>query len=100
MQKKWPKCVRISKQTEDHSIGRLLIEKKYGGTATSSYSVTDKFLQYIYSVLVAKNHQKIRSRCLVYSAAELNNIDSEDKVFAQEFQYEESDYGDINDEDI
>ena len=46
MQKKWPKCVRISKQTEDHSIGRLLIEKKYGGTATSSYSVTDKFLQY------------------------------------------------------
>ena len=46
MQKKWPKCVRTSKQTEDHSIGRLLIEKKYGGTATSSYSVTDKFLQY------------------------------------------------------
>ena len=27
--------------------------------ATSSYSATGKFLQYIYSVLVAKNHQKI-----------------------------------------
>ena len=31
--------------------------------ATSSYSATDEFLQYIYFVLVAKNHQKIRSRC-------------------------------------
>ena len=27
---------------------------------TSSYSATGKFLQYIYSVLLAKNHQKIR----------------------------------------
>ena len=35
-------------------------------TANSSYSATDEFLQYIYSVLVAKNHQKIRSRCLVH----------------------------------
>ena len=34
--------------------------------ATSSYSATGEFLQYIYSVLVAKNHQKIRSRCLVH----------------------------------
>ena len=34
--------------------------------ATSSYSATDNFLQYIYSVLVAKNHQKFRSRCLVH----------------------------------
>ena len=33
--------------------------------ATSSYFARGKFLQYIYSVLVAKNHQKIRSRCLV-----------------------------------
>ena len=31
--------------------------------ATSSYSATDNFLQYIYSVLLAKNHQKIQSRC-------------------------------------
>ena len=35
--------------------------------ATSSYSATGDFLQYIYSVLVAKNHQKIRSRCLTLS---------------------------------
>ena len=31
--------------------------------ATSSYSATGEFLQYIYSVPVDKNHQKIRSRC-------------------------------------
>ena len=35
-----------------------------------------------------------------FSAAELNNIESEDKVFTQEFSYEESDYGDSDDEDI
>ena len=60
--------------------------KKYGGTglisektealyaelneraeaATSSYSATGNFLEYIYSVLVTKNHQKIRSRCLIH----------------------------------
>ena len=34
--------------------------------ATSSYSAADDFLQCIYSLLVAKNHQKIRSRCLVH----------------------------------
>ena len=34
--------------------------------ATSSYYVTDDFLQYIYSVLVTKNHQNIRSKCLVH----------------------------------
>ena len=92
--------------------------------ATISYFGTGEFLQYIYSVLVAKNHQKIRSRCLVhefsfpdiflipfymasycyyekvrrtmrtaivsyllkyfysFSAAELNNIESEDEVYA------------------
>ena len=62
------------------------MKKKYGGTglvsektealyaelnerveaATSSYSPTGKFLQYIYSALVAKNHQKMQSRCLVH----------------------------------
>ena len=66
-------------------IGRLLSEGKYGGTglisekkevlyaklnkrveaATSSYSVTTDFLQHMYSALVAKNHLKIQSRCLV-----------------------------------
>ena len=35
-----------------------------------------------------------------FSAAELNNIESEDEVFAQEFSCEESDYGDNDDEDI
>ena len=34
--------------------------------ATTSYSALGDFLQYIYSLLVAKNHQKIRSRCLVH----------------------------------
>ena len=32
----------------------------------SNYFTTSEFLQYIYSVLVAKNHQKIRSGCLVH----------------------------------
>ena len=35
-----------------------------------------------------------------FSAVELNNIESEDEVFAQKFSWEESDYGDSNDEDI
>ena len=34
--------------------------------ATSSYSEAGGFLQYIYYVLVAMNHQKIRSWCLVH----------------------------------
>ena len=34
--------------------------------ATSSYSTTGEFLQHIHSVLVVKNHQKIRSRYLVH----------------------------------
>ena len=103
----------------------------------------------IYSALVAKNHQKIWSRCLVHeffltdifndinhgdraallkkhslwllpfcmavasycdyekvrranalSIFILFNIESEDKVFAQEFWCKESDFGDSNDEDI
>ena len=32
--------------------------------ATNSYSPTGNFLQYVYSVLVTKNHQKIWSSCL------------------------------------
>ena len=73
-------------ETEDYSIRRSLSEKKNRCTGlvsektealyaelnermeagTSNYSATDKFSQYIYSVLVAKNPQKIRSRCLVH----------------------------------
>ena len=37
--------------------------------ATTSYFATADFLQCIYSVLVAKNHQNIRSRCLVHEFA-------------------------------
>ena len=50
---RWPKCPRILKQ-------------KRVEAATSSYSTTGEFLQYIYYVFVAKNHQKIQSRCLVH----------------------------------
>ena len=39
---------------------------KRAEAAVSSYSATGDFLQYIYSVLVAKNHQEIRFRCLVH----------------------------------
>ena len=34
--------------------------------ATGSYSRTDHSLQYIYPVLVTKNHRDIQSRCLVH----------------------------------
>ena len=52
----------ISKKTE--VLYAKLNEKAEG--ATSSNSATTDFLQYICSALVAKNHQKIRSRCLVH----------------------------------
>ena len=39
---------------------------KRAEAATSSYSAPGHFSQYIYSVLVAKNQKKIRSRCLVH----------------------------------
>ena len=62
------------------------MKKKYGGTglisektetlfgelnereeaATNSYSASGDFLQYVYSVLVAKNHQKIESRYFLH----------------------------------
>ena len=71
-------------ETEDHFIGSSLSGKKYVSTglvseksealytelnervtaATSSYSATGEFLHYIYSVLVAKNHQKIPIKML------------------------------------
>ena len=35
-----------------------------------------------------------------FSAAKLNNIESDDEVFAQEFSYEEIDYEDSDDEHI
>ena len=39
---------------------------KIAEAATSSYFATGDFLQYVYSVYVTKNHQKIWSRCLVH----------------------------------
>ena len=122
MEKKYGRTGLVSEKTE--ALYAELNERVE--VATSSYSATGKFLQYICSVLVAKNHQKIRSRCLVrefscrdtflipfymavasycyyekvrrtmhtailsyllkyfysFPAAELNNIESEDEVFA------------------
>ena len=72
-------------ETVDHSTGKILSEKKEGKelvsektealfaelnerveVATSSYSATGEFLQYIYSMLVDNNQQTIRSRCLAH----------------------------------
>ena len=52
----------VSEKTEALYVGL----NKSVKAATTSCSATSEFLQYIYSVLVAKNHQKIRSRCLVH----------------------------------
>ena len=52
----------ISEKTE--ALYAELNEK--AEAVTSSYSATGDFLQYIYSVLVAKNHQEIRFRCLIH----------------------------------
>ena len=38
---------------------------------TSSYSAPGDFLQYIYSVLMAKNQKKIQSRCLVHEFSQV-----------------------------
>ena len=59
--KKW-RCGLISKKTE--ILFAELNEREEADT--SSYSASGDFLQYIYSVLVAKNHQKIESRCLLH----------------------------------
>ena len=48
-------CTYFKTETKDHSVARLLSEKNYGSTVTSSYSATGEFLQYIYSVLMANN---------------------------------------------
>ena len=73
-------------ETEDYSIGKILSEKDMGlcsqflkkpkalfaelndrvEEAIITYSARNEFLQYIYSAFEAKNHQKIRSRCLAH----------------------------------
>ena len=45
-------------------------------------------------------HTAIVSYFYSFSAVELNNIVSEDEVFAQEFSYKESDFWDSDDEGI
>ena len=116
---KWKKygCTGLVSEKTDALYAKLNEKVE---AATSSYSATGEFLQYIYSVLVAKNDQKIQLRCLVhefsftdiflnsvlhgcgflllfwrgaqndahcscivppFSSAELNNIESGDKVF-------------------
>ena len=39
---------------------------KRAEAATKTYSTTGDFLQYFYSMLVAKNYQKIQSKCSVH----------------------------------
>ena len=64
-------------KTEDHSLSKKIWGWKNGSfvyaelnetleAPTSIYSATGKFLRYIYSALVAKNYQIIRSSVLVY----------------------------------
>ena len=81
--KRWHKYARILKQ----KLRTIQWGKKYGGyevsfwksrsfvyaelnetveATSSSYSATGEFLRYIYSVLVAKDHENIQSRCLVH----------------------------------
>ena len=61
MKKIWG-CGLISEKTE--TLYAELNER--AEAATSSYSATGDFLQYIYSVLVAKNYKEIRFMCLVH----------------------------------
>ena len=74
-------CTYFKTETEDHSSRKNIWGygvrfwkngsfvyaelKETVEAATSNYSATGEFLRHIYSVLVAKNHQNIRSRCLV-----------------------------------
>ena len=64
-------------KAEDHSLSKKIWGWKNGSfvyaelnetleAPTSIYSATGKFLRYIYSALVAKNYQIIRSSVLVY----------------------------------
>ena len=62
MKKKYGGTGLISEKTE--ALYKELNQRVE--TATSSYSITGDFLQYIYYVPVIKNHQNIRSRCLVH----------------------------------
>ena len=60
--------------------------------AVASYCYYEKVRRMIGTAIV--------SYLVKYFYSELNNIGSEDEVFTDEFSYEESDYGDSDDEDI
>ena len=64
--------------------------------AVDSYCYYEKVRRTMLTAIVLYLHKCFYS----FSAAELNYIESEDKVFAQDFSHEESDYGDSDDEDI
>ena len=118
-------CTYFKTETEDYSLrkkiwgyevsfwkSRTFVFAELNETVeatTSSYYAAGGFLWYIYSVLVFKNHENIMRTAIIsyllkyfysFSAAELNNIESENDVFAKEFSCEDSDFGDSNDEDI
>ena len=64
--------------------------------AVASYCYYEKMLQTMRTAIVSYLFKYF----YYFPAAELNSIESKDEVFIQEFSYEESDYGDSNDEDI
>ena len=70
-------CMYFKTKAEDHSLGKKIWGWKNGSfvyaelnetveAPTSIYSATGKFLRFIFSALVAKNYQIIRSSVLVY----------------------------------
>ena len=64
--------------------------------AVASYCYYEKVRRTMHTAIVSYLLKYFYS----FSAAELNNIEIEDKVFAQEISCQESDYGDSDDEDI
>ena len=64
--------------------------------AVASYCHYEKVRRMIRTAIVSYLLKYFQS----FSAAELNNNESEDEVFGQEFSYKESGYGDSDDEDI
>ena len=78
-------CTYFKKETEDHSPRKKIwgygvsfwkngsfVYAELNETveaATSSYCAAGEFLRYIYSVLLAKNQQNIRSRCLAHECS-------------------------------
>ena len=64
--------------------------------AVASYCYYEKVRRTMRTVIVSY----LLKYFLFFSAAELNNIESEEEAFAQEFSCEVSDYGDRYDEGI